>query len=472
MPPPPPPAPASGASSVTPGKSAQVAAIEQLRHFVTGRDPIVASVPALIITLPRITGPRSRANGRPSCPCASDRTWSPPSSTARISRTPCCRRSRSATFPSATPICTASPSSIRPIAARRCTRAVWRMGRPSIRVTRTRRCRSSRSGRSWRRRSARGRGWPSRPSARSRRPSRRSAAPAENRSSVSGASVSIFVESTRRHRQRRAQVHRDQRSVAVAPAARGRFARGGRGRRAAAHLAELRHPRPPGRERHAVIVNAQRWQRLAAQQMDFVATVSHELRTPLAVIRSAAQNLSAGVVHEPARRRLRRPDRKRGPPAHRHGRAGARISGLAGQRRPRAARPVDVAGLVGEVVPRRASLLEAEHIEIVGDLADDLPPVLADEGAIRRALQNLIVNALKYGGAGGGSASTRGARARGATRSDRSQRPRPRHRRRGPGAHLRAVLPGRTRTERQIHGNGLGLSLVDGSPKRTAAGSR
>src|SRR5262249_22729742 len=38
-----------------------------------------------------------------------------------------------------------------------------------------------------------------------------------------------------------------------------------------------------------VVVNAQRSQRLAAQQMDFVATVTHELRTPLAVIRSAAQ---------------------------------------------------------------------------------------------------------------------------------------------------------------------------------------
>ena len=47
-----------------------------------------------------------------------------------------------------------------------------------------------------------------------------------------------------------------------------------------------------------VIVNAAA-PALAAQQMDFVATVSHELRTPLAVIRSAAQNLSAGVVSDP-----------------------------------------------------------------------------------------------------------------------------------------------------------------------------
>src|SRR5690606_19609555 len=36
--------------------------------------------------------------------------------------------------------------------------------------------------------------------------------------------------------------------------------------------------------------------RLAQQQMEFVAGVSHELRTPVAVIRSAAENLSQGVV--------------------------------------------------------------------------------------------------------------------------------------------------------------------------------
>ena len=47
-----------------------------------------------------------------------------------------------------------------------------------------------------------------------------------------------------------------------------------------------------------VMLNARRSEKLAAQQMDFVATVSHELRTPVAVIRSAAQNLSAGVVND------------------------------------------------------------------------------------------------------------------------------------------------------------------------------
>ena len=44
------------------------------------------------------------------------------------------------------------------------------------------------------------------------------------------------------------------------------------------------------------IIAVSRSQKLASQQMEFVATVSHELRTPLAVIRSAAENLTDGIV--------------------------------------------------------------------------------------------------------------------------------------------------------------------------------
>ena len=87
-----------------------------------------------------------------------------------------------------------------------------------------------------------------------------------------------------------------------------------------------------------LLISTARARRLAAQQMEFVAGVSHELRTPLAVIRSAAENLADGVVADQAAgAALRRADRRRGPPAHRDGRAGDGVCGL--RDRPDARRP-------------------------------------------------------------------------------------------------------------------------------------
>ena len=63
---------------------------------------------------------------------------------------------------------------------------------------------------------------------------------------------------------------------------------------------QLEHPWPARREHGpAGAVDAPR-AAAGAQQMEFVAAVSHELRTPLAVIRSAAENLADGVVHDEA----------------------------------------------------------------------------------------------------------------------------------------------------------------------------
>ena len=212
-----------------------------------------------------------------------------------------------------------------------------------------------------------------------------------------------------------------------------------------------------------IVVNARRSERLAAQQMDFVATVSHELRTPLAVIRSAAQNLSAGVVHEAAQAS------KYGELIETEGRRLTDMveqvleyAGVSGNRRAVRAAPVDCAALVRDVVAAQAPLLEAERFEVVVDAAPDLPPALADEGAVRRSVVNLVTNALKYAADGRWlGVSVRQAQTRGRTELQIAVADRGRGIAADDLPHIfEPFYRGRYALERQIHGNGLGLSLV------------
>jgi len=209
-----------------------------------------------------------------------------------------------------------------------------------------------------------------------------------------------------------------------------------------------------------VLVSARRAERLASQQMDFVATVSHELRTPLAVIRSAGQNLAAGVVQDPKRY---------GDLIETEGRRltdmveqTLALAGLSGDRRPVAQQPVDAGDLVRGVLASPETSSRADGVTFDVRVASELPLVLADEMLLRRGVQNLVGNALKYGGAGGwvgitvdAAASRRGREVR-ITVSDR-----------GPGVsaddlpHIfEPFYRGRKAVADQVQGNGLGLHLV------------
>ena len=212
-----------------------------------------------------------------------------------------------------------------------------------------------------------------------------------------------------------------------------------------------------------IVVNARRAEKLAAQQMEFVATVSHELRTPLAVIRSAAQNLSAGVVDDPGQAR------KYGELIDGEGRRLTDMveqvleyAGMSDAKRRVGVRPIDAGTVVRDVVTAVTSLPEATDVAIDVSIEPELPPILADEEAIRRALHNLIGNALKYAADGRwiGVTATR------ATGTDAGfVRMSVADRGRGiPAADLVHVFEpfyrGRHAVDQQIRGNGLGLSLV------------
>jgi signal transduction histidine kinase len=147
-----------------------------------------------------------------------------------------------------------------------------------------------------------------------------------------------------------------------------------------------------------MVVTTQRAQRLARQQIEFVAGVTHELHTPLTAIRSAGQNLADGVVADPQQ------VKRYGALIEREGR---RLSDMVGQALELAGiqsghrvyhpRPEDVAGLVDDALEDCRPLLEERKVRVESEVPEDLPPVLADGEALRRALRNLIENAVRHG---------------------------------------------------------------------------
>ena len=208
-----------------------------------------------------------------------------------------------------------------------------------------------------------------------------------------------------------------------------------------------------------LVVSTRRAQDLARQQMEFVAAVSHELRTPLAVIRSAADNLAEGVIREDTQ------VRQYGELVRGEGRRLSEmveqileLAGIQSGQRGLALRPVALLPVVHDVVRASHPLMEQAGLQVDVDLPEALPPVLGDEPAIRRVVQNLVGNAIKYGKSGGwiGIRATAGSRDVQLTVADRGIGIEPEVQARIFEPFYRA--PGVI--DAQIQGAGLGLSLV------------
>ncbi|HET7217302.1 MAG TPA: HAMP domain-containing sensor histidine kinase [Vicinamibacterales bacterium] len=151
-----------------------------------------------------------------------------------------------------------------------------------------------------------------------------------------------------------------------------------------------------------LVLATRRAQRLATQQLEFVATVSHELRTPLAVIRSAAENLADGVVDDEQHiRRYGELMRSEGRRLSEMVEQILEFSGIQSGQRGFTIRPLPIAPLLRDIVSSTSALIERAGVSVEIDLPDDLPDVAGDESALRRVFQNLIDNAIKYGATGG-----------------------------------------------------------------------
>ena len=148
-----------------------------------------------------------------------------------------------------------------------------------------------------------------------------------------------------------------------------------------------------------IAVSARRAQNLARQQMEFVAAVSHELRTPVSVIGAAAGNLADGVVDDPQR------VRKYGETIQGEARRLAetvervlQLAGIAAGSAAAAQTPVSPVDLVHESIAACRTEIENAAFSVDVTIAENLPNVVGDVAALKSALQNLISNAVKYGG--------------------------------------------------------------------------
>jgi signal transduction histidine kinase len=148
-----------------------------------------------------------------------------------------------------------------------------------------------------------------------------------------------------------------------------------------------------------LVAASARAQRLAQLQMSFVTAVSHELRTPLTVIGSAADNIARGVVREASR--LAEYGQVIGQQTRQLGSLVERIL-LFASRTSAAPRPVlqrlAVSDAIDATLSTVAELTGSAAFTVERDVPPDLPAVMGDPTALAQCLENLLTNAVKYGG--------------------------------------------------------------------------
>lgn len=208
-----------------------------------------------------------------------------------------------------------------------------------------------------------------------------------------------------------------------------------------------------------VFLTVLRSERLAFQQMRFVAGVSHELRTPIAVLQSASENLADGIVKTPEQ------TQKYGQVMKREI---ARLmdmteqtlsfAGIQSGKRTLDLQPSSIHALLEECLRRNADSLKGEGFEVALEIEQNLPTVLADSRAFGSMLDNLLTNAVKY------STDKREIRIKAAQRDTKIVVSIQDFGRGIAAKEQKRIFEPFYRTDdainAQIHGNGLGLSIV------------
>jgi signal transduction histidine kinase len=146
-----------------------------------------------------------------------------------------------------------------------------------------------------------------------------------------------------------------------------------------------------------LVISANRAQRLARQQLEFLAGISHELRTPLAVLKSAGENLADGVIHEKDRtRQYGDLIKKEVSRLYEMVEKALMFAGIQSGKRIYDLHSIDISTVIEETFVKMKKLIPSDNFKIETTIERNLPPVNGNPAALQSAFENLIINAIKY----------------------------------------------------------------------------
>ena len=146
-----------------------------------------------------------------------------------------------------------------------------------------------------------------------------------------------------------------------------------------------------------IFTSSQRARLLADRQMNFVTGVSHELRTPLTVIRSAADNLADGVVKGENR------TQKYGQLISREGKRLSdmveqimELAGIQSGKKEYQFQPISPKELIEHSLTGWRDTIASKEFTVSEKIDEHLPQINGDAKALELTISNLINNAIKY----------------------------------------------------------------------------
>lgn len=136
---------------------------------------------------------------------------------------------------------------------------------------------------------------------------------------------------------------------------------------------------------------------LQTMRKDFITNLSHELRTPLAALRAVMETLQTGALDDrpTAMRFLSRAEAEIDTLTQMIGEL-LELSRIESGKVPLRLIPTTASDIITPAVQRLAAQAERQNLHVEVDIADGLPPVLADASRVQQVVTNLLHNAMKF----------------------------------------------------------------------------